>query len=365
MDIEILLYILEQFLGITGPALAWFRSYLTERLMSVIFNGKKSSTKKLLHGVPQGSVLGPLLFRIYLLPFCILLRRLGLTFHLYADDTEIYIPFSGNNLSEAILSFQSSFKIITDWLSAHCLKINDSKTELILIGPKTLVDRCKDQVSSITLGSESIPFSSTVKNLGVTFDETLSFRSHISQIRKSCFSLLLAFSKIRNHFSRESIETLIHALVTSKLDYCNSLFAGSWKCDIQRLQSVQNFAARIILRRRKYDHVSPLELHWLPIEERINFKILMIAYKCLNFLAPDYLASLISYRNSNYSLRSVTNLNLEIPLGLIPKPTFGRRAFSFYAPYLWNDLPIELKSAPSLDIFKKKLKTFLFQKLTI
>ena len=157
-----------------------------------------------------------------------------------------------------------------------------------LIGSKSAVDYCKSQVSSLQLNQSLITFSSFLKNLGLTIDENLSFKKHIKNVSNNAMFRLRNLRHIRPHFDKSSFQIIIHATVTSLLDYCNSLLSGLPASTLRDLQLVQNFAARLILNRSKFCHITPLlyELHWLPIDSRIKFKVLLFVYKSLNGLAP-------------------------------------------------------------------------------
>ena len=266
--------------------LNWFKSYLGDRTQTVLTEQGKSSPKPLRHGVPQGSVLGPTLFKIYVLPLLYLLKSLKLKHHCYADDTQIYIPCSKSNVHENIANVMSHYKIISNWLSQNFLKLNDSKTEVIIIGSPTLVNKVKVKIPRITLGDSNITISSEVRNLGVLFDETLSFEKHIRKVANNCIYHLRNLNHAKSYFTRKALEIVIHAYISTRLDYCDSLFSGLPKSTLRPLQMAQNFAARIIFNARKFDHVTPLlkELHWLPIEARIKYKVLITTYKCLNDL---------------------------------------------------------------------------------
>ena len=188
------------------------------------------------------------------------------------------------------------------------------------------------------------------------------FDVHISEICRSSFYQLRNLSKIRQYLTRESSEIAMHAFITSKLDYCNSLLCGCRKMQLKKLQYVQNTAAGIITRTRKFDHITPVlsDLHWLPVSYRFVFKILSLVFKSLNYLWPSYLADRLSYQSHSRNLRSSSRQLLEQPRSFMK--TYGDGAFSVCSPKLWNALPLDLRKSPSLTSFKKGLKTYLFRK---
>ena len=357
IDHSILLYRLENYVGIKGTALRWFRSYLTDRTQVVVCKDSKSKYCNLSFGVPQGSVLGPLLFAIYMLPLGDIIRHYGISFHCYADDTQIYIPI-GSKDSPEIQKVESCLTAIKTWMSQNYLQLNMGKTEMIIIGPKH--KQTKFENVSLCLEGSTISQSPCVKNLGVLLDPLLSFNQHVKSITKIAFFHLRNIAKIRPMLSTADAETLIHAFISSRLDYCNALFSGLPSSTTKSLQLVQNAAARLLTRTRKFDHITPIltSLHWLPINARSDFKVLLLTYKTLHGSAPSYLKDLIIPYCPSRPLRSSGVGLLSIPK--VNKKSAGNRAFSYRAPFLWNSLPPAIREANSPDIFKARLKTHLF-----
>ena len=299
-----------------GSALAWFESYLASRKYYVQVEGYKSSLRSLDSGVPQGSVLGPLLYVLYTSPVADIIKSHDLQYHFYADDTQLYITFKTDSADDACLAksrVEHCVEEIDRWMISNKLKLNDDKTELIVFTSKFRPRPC---LSNVQIDSEDIEHSNTVRSLGVLFDQTLSFGEHVSKLCKSSHYHLRNISKIRKYLDENSTETLVHAFVSSKLDYCNALRIGLPKYQIDRLQSVLNTAARIKTFTCKYDHIIPVlvRLHWHPVSYRIRFKVLLLTYKALTDLSPEYISELLNKPKYTRNLRSQSQhlLNLEL-----------------------------------------------------
>ena len=216
------------------------------------------------------------------------------------------------------------------------------------------------------LGNELHPCDK-VKNLGVIFDNELSLSKHVSSVCRSCFYFIRDFSRIRRHLTRSAAITLANALVTSRLDYCNSLLHSITGKEINRLKRVQNTLCRIISRLPRRAGTSKVmkSLHWLPIPFRINFKLLLITYKALNTNQPPYLSSdLRQFTCQTQTRRTDPDLNLLYVPPFQPKLykswTQFYYSFSYAAPHMWNSLPLDVRTAPSVDSFRQRLKTYLF-----
>ncbi|KAI5105927.1 hypothetical protein C0J45_3624, partial [Silurus meridionalis] len=198
----------------------------------------------------------------------------------------------------------------------------------------------------------SVTTSSTVKDLGVILDSNLSFKNHINQVKKTAFFHLRNTSKLRNMSSISDAEKLVHAFMTSRIDYCNALLGGCPASLINKLQFISECGSKI--------HHELSSLHWLPVKFQIDLKLLLLTYKALNSLAPMYLSSLLTHYNPSRSLRSQNSGLLVVPR--IAKSTKGGRAFSHLAPKLWNSLPDGVRGSDTLTQFKCRLKTYLFSK---
>ena len=358
IDHSILLTRLSE-LGISGTPLQWFKSYLKNRQQSVIINDLLSSAQILQSGVPQGSVLGPLLFCIYISPLGQLIRRHKLQFHQYADDNQLYLSFSQTDSLESIDTMETAVNDIKSWMTQNKLQLNDDKTEVLLI--RSQFSRSKPRpIDNIFIGSSNIALAESARNIGVIFDQHFTFKNHISTTCRSIHFNLRNIRHIRKFITKETCQQLVHALLSAKLDYGNALLYGLPFDYIKPLQQVQNTAARIVARVNKYDHITPTlkELHWLPITHRINYKIMCTTYKSLNGLAPGYLSDILHFKQSTRTLRSSNKCLLSVPKHRLS--SCGGRAFSRGAPSLWNTLPLELRQKPTFDSFRRNLKTHIF-----
>ena len=179
---------------------------------------------------------------------------------------------------------------------------------------------------------------------------------------RSAYMHIRNIGQIRKFLNKKATESIIHAFVTSRIDNGNSLFYGLPQNQINRLQRIQNTAARVLLRIGKYDHLSEhlFELHWLPVKARIEFKLMLLTYKCMNNQAPVYLKELLTSYETNRDLRSSNRELLKTPKTKLK--TCGDRAFSKAAAVLWNDIPHDIRSSDSLTEFKRRLKIFLFKR---
>ena len=234
---------------------------------------------------------------------------------------------------------------IDKWMSINRLKLNKVKTELLYLFSKY---NPQQSLPPLRFGTDVIKPSSNARNIGDIFDTTLSMLPHANNVCKSAFYHRCTISRIRKYLSMQTTDILIHAFVTSKLDHWNSLLYNVPKNVIKQLQLVQNAAGRQITRPRKCDYITPIlfNLHWLPVSEQINFKILLLTFKALHQQSPTYIQDLITRYLLSRSLQSSFMLSLN-PVSFNLK-TYGSRAFAVSAPKLWNKLPDDIRSCKDL-----------------
>ena len=358
IDHAILLHRLKNWFGISDSAFQLLSSYLSGRSQSVVINGHVCPAEPLTTGVPQGSVLGPLLFTIYTTPIAHTIQSLSFSFHLYADDTQIYISFASTEAAAHLQDMSATLDVVHSWFTSNRLTLNPTKTEFLIIG--TRQQRAKLSPVTLTLsGTELVPVSAA-RNLGVVFDSELSYKSQISKVCQTSFLHIRQIRRVRHLLDLNSAILLANSLVSSRLDYCNSLYFGLPECLLDRLQRVQNSLARAVVPSvRRCDHVTPVlcSLHWLPVRKRIQFKIATLTFKVLNNDQPTYLRDLLKRHEPLRSMRSADKQLLQVP---DIRSANGRRSFAFASPTIWNSLPLLVKSSTTIQIFRRNLKTHLF-----
>ena len=264
--------------------------------------------------------------------------------HFYADDSQFYISFKTsclNDMESSKYKMEACVRDIELWMLCNRLKLNQEKTEVLVFSSSYRPTPSLDNLMTV---DEIVACSPMARNIGVIFDNSLSMASHSNAVCKSAFFHLHKISKIRKFLTPETTKAIIHAFVTSKIDYYNSLLFGLPKFLLQRLQRVLNCAARVVYQSNKYDHITPLlmELRWLPVEQRINFKILLITYKALNGQAPTYISDLLSYYRPARLPRLSTRNLLRNPCYNLKN--YGGLSFAVAAPCVWNALPMSVRT---------------------
>ena len=235
-------------------------------------------------------------------------------------------------------------------MAPNKLKMNDDKTEMMPVATSQKL-RSLD-ADHVCIGSDRVNFTNKAKNLGV------------NQISKVSYLEIRRLGHLRFYLDINEASALASAFILSRLDYCNSLLAGLPNDKLQKLQRIQNSAARLVLGRSKYDHATPMlrELHWLPVKARIEYKLALACFESKSGNYPSYISDLLVPYTPSRSLRSSSSNNFSIPR--LHLKGFGERAFTFSGPSVWNALPQELKSCSTLGHFKKTNENTLIQKIS-
>ena len=366
IDHDILLKRLKFNFGINHKALDWFSSYLQHRSYKVKINNTLSDGTKLNYGVPQGSILGPILFSLYITEINNIISSHNLSCHFYADDIQIYLKCDNNTDFKNLIN---CLEQINEWTSCNYLRLNSSKTKIMAVYPQNYR---QTKITELNIMGETIKVENTVKNLGFTIDKNLRMDKQINQVCSQGYFMLRRLWKISDKVTNISLRTqLVHSGILSKIDYCNSLYASLPNIQIKKLQKLINSSARFIFNikgKARFQHITPKlqQLHFLPMEYRIKFKICLMVYKTINNInAPLYLQQLINTRKPiiNRSLR-IDHDKLILTCKTPEKQNYKNRSFSFTAPSLWNQLPINVRESPTVSLFKNSLKTFYFSEWT-
>ena len=346
--------------NISDKTLNWTRSYLSSRHNIIKVKNVTSDPHVSQHGVPQGSCIGPIFFLAYISYLYDVIGEHSVSIGGFADDHQLYLKFQPNNesVSYAVNCMEKCISKVRQFFLTHNLLINDNKTEFIIIGNKCHLAKINN--ISINVGNCNIIPSNKVKNLGIVFDEYMSMETQINEICKKSYFQLHRLRQLSKYLDLKLLETLIHSFVTSHLDYCNSLYFGLPDTLISKLQSIQNLSARLLSNTSKYAHITPIlkQLHWLPVKQRILFKIAILTFKSLNGLSPLYISSFIEKYEPSRQLRSHNKNFIRKPK--INSIRFGGRGFRYAASLIWNDLDDSLRHENSYGLFKKSLKTYLF-----
>jgi hypothetical protein len=352
IDIEKVLRILEEELGISGLALKWFRSFLTGRTQRVKISGEYSESLDVPFGAPQGSVLGPKLFNANVRSQPLVFAKCMFNSSSFADDSNGRRTFA-LTFQFSVLKYEVAkcMEQVIVWSFAHFMKVNPDKTEILLFRPASLNDQVI--INGVFFEEQCIRFSNEVKNVGVWLDQNLSLDKHVTCIVSHCYKLLRDISRIKKYLQKSHVERLVHAIISSRLDYCNSLFVNIGSDNHYKLQKVQNAAARLVLGKRRRDSAKAAlkELHWLNVEERITFKILLLVFKVIR----GQCSMQLSYKKFNG--RPNDYLLLETPNF---KTRYGKRVFEFNGSRWWNALPVHVRCEEDVEKYKKLVKTLLF-----
>ena len=342
--------------GCNNNALSWFCSYLSERNQTVFINSKMSDSLKINHGIPQGSILGPLLFILFIndLPLC--LKKGGI--HMYADDTSVYV--TGKDVNELNTCLNMELEEVSKWCNTNKLVINQLKTNCMLICSPQKRTRLDTHNLNVTMSG--IPLQNVEKQtvLGVIIDNSLKFDAQVEHICNKLGKLIHLFNKIQNCLTWECKQMFYNSYFLPCVDYCSTSWGYSSKQNIDRLSRYQKRIGRLMINDPDLPSESLLgTLGWFSINERIKYNTAKLVYKCLFEDAPQNLKNLFHVRNGR-ELRS-TGIDLTVPF---PKTESRKKCFDYVGCTIWNSLPINVNQARNFPHFKSLLKTHISSERT-
>jgi len=320
----------------------------------------RSDAVRLDVGVPQGSVLGQVLFAVYVSPVADVISQHGVKYHQYADDTQLRLSMRADNTAAGLAVLAACTVDVRQWYMQNGLQLNPDKSEALVIGTTNQLHATTSPVTTVSVAGVDLPVADELKVLGVVLDKHLSLDSHATSVARACNYHAWAIRHICHLLTTDLAVTLACSLILSRLDYCNSVLYGAPAGSIQKLQRVQNIAARITLQTTRRQPAEPLLklMHWLPVRQRIQYKLATLTYKIRHTNTPSYLSRHIQSRQSARQLRSSSK---PLPCKSTTRTHFADRAYRCSAPAVWISLPADIVDCTSLAAFRTRLKTYLFR----
>ena len=336
--------------------------YLSDRQQFVQVDDKKSVNRLVKFGVPQGSILGPVLFNLYVVKMKTAIKNSSSV--QYADDTNLYMHTKVSKLQTCAAALQTDANGLNEWANDSNLLLNAKKTKTILFGTSAMVRRHNlsgEQAYEIMIDGKKLTRVDSQKILGVQFDSNLIWGDHVSEVTRSCYSTIKTLRHVRRFASLPLRKQLMEMLILSKMDYCNVVFDSITQQQLKRLERVQRCAAGFALGRYASNH-EILLLGWLPIKEKIQFSLAKLVYKSLNCEGwPNYLP--MTLRVEQHNVRRSNRFDAPTPSLLVDcNDSVG--TFKNNAGTAFNDLPEKCRSSETFATFCKSAKGYLFDKAT-
>jgi len=353
VDHQILLYKLRLY-HFSEKSLKLFSSYLSDRSQLVKLGNTQSEALPVVSGVPQGSILGPLLFLVYIND--ISFQSQDLNIDLYADDSTMYE--SGYQLSEVQNKLQNNINYIVDWCKINNMSLNPIKTTCMIIGSSNKLKQTSNLF--LTMNDQIVSNVLTQKILGIYVDNTLSWQPQIDYVCKRINNRISLLKHILYYLTDNMKIMFYNAYILPIIDYCCVVWGQTNIKYVNRIFGMQKRIARIILNKPKMTPSNILfrELQWLPFIDRCHYHIALLVYKTCNNMAPIYMNNVLKFsENESHNLRSESNKQLS--LQIIPKTKYSKKSFTYISYRVWNSIPFSIKNAKSVSSFKYKYKTFL------
>ena len=343
-------------LGFKNSSLKWINSYLSGRSQQVTTEKGDSNWIELLNGVPQGSILGPLLFTILVSDIS---KEINFSkYHLYADDTQLYISGKVQDIVKLIKNLNSDLKKIAEFSDNNCLRLNEGKSVFIILGSKHNISKINELVlPPIIINNKSINRETTVRNLGIIFDETMSWDPEINKSISSGYGKLKQAYRFKNFLNNNSKKIIAQSYLLSQFNYSSIILQNLTKAQIHRIQLFQNTCVRFILNLRKFDHISWAfsSLGFIKMENLRDIQSLTLMHKILNNKAPKYLCEKIVFQGDHHVHRTRFRRNIRCSSF---KTNFGRNRFFNNIGKKYNEISFSLKlpNTISVNTLKCRLK---------
>jgi hypothetical protein len=343
-------------MGVVDEALEWMVMYLNGRTHSTQIDDITSSPVPLSMGVPQGSVLGPLLFTLYIRELGEVIKDTGVRYNIYADDVQLLVHCKLSELSSALVRIGECLKKIQLWTSNNFLQLNPAKTEFIIFGSKDQLKKIDTKV--LIVNNECFQPKSVVRNLGVFLDSQLKFSKHIDNICRSAYANLRMLQSLRRSLTNCQFGVLAHALVLSRIESTPAVLYGVEEGELKRLQRVIKATFRITFGFKRRDHIQyeMKKRGWLTIKQRISMRLMLILHNVISCSKPDYLKQLITFSSGDHGLRSQSRGDLASHGSKTKK---GSRSFIVAAPKIWKSIDVATRQIVHRGAFRSAVKKLL------
>lgn len=358
VDIDILTTKLKFNCNFSDDTIKWFQSYLSNRRQKLVSGDGQSDWTTVTHSVPPGTVIGPILFNIYIQDIIHQIPP-SVSHHCFADDIQIYIHTKPEHLNTAINTMTQTLNTIHSWTQNNALIINPDKTQAIIIGSKALVSRVDLGVTpKVSIAGTSIPYSTKVKDLGIIVDNCLSWEGQVQQTCRKVYGTLHSLQRMRKFLTTRTKAKLVQALIWPHLDFCDVVQLNMSEELVDRLQRCLNSGVRFIYNLKRGCHISPYykQLGWLKLRERRKLRIAVEVFKILTTQSPPYLYPSFKYLSSQHNIHTRAGNKLSIPPH---KTNFMNKSFAVVGARVWNSIPDGVRGSQSLGVFKGKYKDIL------